>query len=51
MGWSGYDLYDGDETQTCHINFLKWAKVEKNTDIILEHYLKINKTIIPKEKT
>ncbi len=25
MGWSGYGLYDGDETQTCHYSFMEWA--------------------------
>ena len=25
MGWCGYGLYDGDETQTCHYDFMKWA--------------------------
>lgn len=30
MGWFGYEIYDGDETQTRHIDFLKWAKVIRN---------------------
>lgn len=25
MGWSGYGLYDGDETQTRHYDFMEWA--------------------------
>ena len=25
MGWSGYGLYEGDETQTSHLRFMKWA--------------------------
>ena len=34
MGWAGYGIYDGDGTQTCHIDFLKWAKVEKDEDLV-----------------
>lgn len=32
MGWWGHGIYDGDDTQTCHYDFLKWAKIGKNED-------------------
>lgn len=36
MGWSGYGLYDGDGTQTCHITFVERAGYkEKEEDEIL----------------
>lgn len=25
MGWTGYGLYEGDGTQTCHYSFMEWA--------------------------
>jgi hypothetical protein len=44
MGWCGYSLYSGDETQTRHIDFCEWAKIEPN---ISENWLELNKTKIP----
>ena len=32
MGWFGYNLYDGDETQTRHLEFMKVANIIKNDD-------------------
>jgi hypothetical protein len=46
MGWSGYGLYDGDETQTCHIGFIKIAIPSLSEDIIF-NFLKFRKTSIP----
>lgn len=37
MGWFGYGIYDGDETITRHIDFLKWAKVCESEDDALDH--------------
>jgi hypothetical protein len=48
MGWLGHGIYDGDETQTLHYYFIKWAKIEKNDDII-ESFLN-KKTILPADK-
>lgn len=45
MGWSGYGLYDGDETQTCHLDFIKTAS-NVSFDISFE-WLGIKKTKIP----
>jgi hypothetical protein len=49
MGWWGYGIYDGDETQTLHFYFLKWAKVSKDFDE-LQDYLDSKATILPKDK-
>ena len=32
MGWSGYGLYDGDGTQTCHIMFMERAGYKEKHD-------------------
>ena len=49
MGWFGYGIYDGDDTQTEHINFIRQAGIEKDEDTIFA-MLKSRKTIIPKDK-
>jgi hypothetical protein len=49
MGWSGYGIYDGDGTQTCHYDFIKWAKIEKNHDVICD-WLTNKGTVLPKDK-
>jgi hypothetical protein len=36
MGWGGYGLYDGDETQTCHYDFMKWAGWKGDVDDCLQ---------------
>ena len=47
MGWFGYGIYDGDGTQTCHIDFLNNAGVTKSsTDEALD-LLAVNGTILP----
>jgi len=48
MGWWGHGIYDGDETQTLHFDFIKWAKIEKDYDVI-ESFLN-KKTTLPKDK-
>ena len=47
MGWMGYGIYSGDDTQTCHYKFLAKAKIanEDEADSMMGR-----KTIIPKEK-
>lgn len=54
MGWFGYGIYDGDGTQTCHLDYLKWAKVEKDYEVIQDNYFKVTpkscKTILPEDK-
>lgn len=47
MGWFGYGLYDGDDTQTRHIDFIKWAIPTLSDDDVFE-YLEGKRTIIPK---
>jgi len=48
MGWFGHGNYDGDETQTWHYDFLKWAKISKNYEELFEWTVN-NKTIVPDE--
>lgn len=54
MGWFGYKLYDGDGTQTCHLDFLKRAKIAKNSDVAFDMMMHKGstglKTIIPQDK-
>jgi len=51
MGWSGYSIYSGDDTQTQHYDFLVKAKVVKNDDEIFDgEWLTCRGTIIPKHK-
>lgn len=38
MGWFGYGIYDGDETQTEHCDFLKWAKIGRDDDERSEYF-------------
>lgn len=49
MGWYGYNLYDGDETQTRHLEFMKVANIIKNDDEGFGCF-RMKKTKIPKEK-
>lgn len=37
MGWGGYGLYDGDETQTCHYWNGIFASEEVNYEIFLDN--------------
>lgn len=46
MGWFGYGIYDGDDTQTQHISFIKWSGIEKNKNVIFD-WLTARGTIIP----
>ena len=46
MGWFGYGLYDGDETQTCHLTFIKQAIPSLKSDDIFD-MLGSRKTKIP----
>ena len=50
MGWCGYDIYDGDDTQTLHYDFLVLTKCAKNDDEIYTGEWLGDKTIIPDEK-
>ena len=47
MGWWGHGIYD-DGNRGLHYDFIKWAKIEKDNDVI-ETFLD-DKTIIPKDK-
>lgn len=49
MGWFGYGIYDGDETQTLHYYWLLKTKIAKNFDEAFE-MVKKTRTIIPKNK-
>lgn len=49
MGWGGYGMYDGDGTQTCHYDFIRWAKISRSNEEIGE-WLKYRGTKIPKDK-
>lgn len=49
MGWFGHGIYDGDETQTCHYDFIKKLGIEDNNDIIFD-MLTLKGTIIPENK-
>lgn len=50
MGWSGYSLYSGDGTQTCHYDFIHTAiPLVSNDQICDEDWLGSNKTKIPKK--
>ena len=49
MGWIGHNIYDGDDTQTIHYNYLKWSKVSSSDDEISE-WLRVRGTKIPKDK-
>jgi len=46
MGWFGYSLYDGDDTQSLHIDFIKWAIPQVSEDTIFG-WLHYRKTKIP----
>jgi hypothetical protein len=50
MGWFGYGLYDGDGTQTCHINYINWALPDQefSEDQIFD-FLNTRKTKIPEK--
>jgi hypothetical protein len=49
MGWMGYGIYDGDETQTRHYDFIKWSKCGKE-DEVYDDWFRYRKTVIPKER-
>lgn len=49
MGWSGCSLYNGDDTQTRHYDFIKLAGIERDEDKIFE-FLKPRKTKLPEDK-
>lgn len=48
MGWLGYSIYGGDDTQTQHLGFLRKAGLKLSDDEEMD-LLGINKTKIPKE--
>ena len=52
MGWFGYGIYDGDGTQTCHLDFCKWAKLYQKDDDLTwqDKHLKIKGTILNPEE-
>lgn len=51
MGWFGYTIYSGDETQSCHLDFCKWAKLYKGDDYEwMELHLLNSKTKLDREE-
>lgn len=46
MGWFGYGLYDGDETQTAHIDFIRQAIPYLRSDDVYD-CLGSSRTILP----
>jgi len=51
MGWSGYGIYDGDGTQTCHYDFLTTCGAAKNDDEIFDNdWLTCKGTKVPKDR-
>jgi hypothetical protein len=48
MGWFGYGIYDGDDTQTRHYDFIKWSGVKVDDDEIGE-WMGLKGTKIPSE--
>ena len=51
MGWCGYGIYDGDDTQSRHHDYLKYLKVvSKKTEDDVYDWMSVNRTVIPKEK-
>jgi hypothetical protein len=50
MGWSGYGIYDGDDTRGLHLEFMKWAGIKLNEEEMEDWFEKFNKTKIPKDK-
>lgn len=49
MGWFGHGIYDGDDTQTFHLDFLKRAGCKKKYSEMIESFFKTNKTLLDKE--
>lgn len=47
MGWISYSLYGGDDTQSCHYNFIKWSGLKISDDEIYENCMKAYKTKLP----
>jgi hypothetical protein len=47
MGWAGYNIYDGDGTQSCHEVFIRNAKIKIDDDIVYDWMS--DKTTIPEE--
>jgi len=50
MGWFGYGIYDGDDTQSRHYKFLVLSGCAKNDDEIYDGEWVGLKTTIPKDK-
>jgi hypothetical protein len=50
MGWFGYGIYDGDDTQSLHYDWLVKIGVYKNIDDAIDGDIILRKTKIPKDK-
>jgi hypothetical protein len=51
MGWFGYGIYGGDDTQTLHYKFLLWAKCAESDDEIIDNdWLTSKGTKIPNSR-
>lgn len=49
MGWCGYDIYDGDDTQTRHYDFIHWAALRMSDDDI-QNCMSMKGTVLPDDK-
>jgi hypothetical protein len=49
MGWCGYCIYCGDDTQSCHYSFLEWAKIKYIDNDDYYSILTSKGTFLPKE--
>ena len=46
MGWFGHSIYDGDETQTCHITFIKNSGYKEKYPYEINDCLQLRKTVL-----
>jgi hypothetical protein len=49
MGWFGYGIYDGDGTSSCHYDYIEWAGIEKDFELIGE-MMSLRGTKVPEDK-
>ena len=49
MGWYAYNLYGGDDTQTRHLDFIKWSGIKPKKGEEIFDWLLERKTRIPME--
>jgi hypothetical protein len=52
MGWFGYNIYDGDGTQSCHYDFIKTANLTMKVDVVVvneQEWMTKDGTLIPEK--